>query len=110
MSKLHMVDPHELVRSVILQEPVEAICGFSKVFTREAIDKAAGSQRKQCPACLTAVGNLARTTQTIIQAPHGWLALLERVHAATYAPRTVHTYVYEWPTPGSSHKSFPTAA
>jgi hypothetical protein len=107
-----MIDPRDLVRSVLMQETAEAACGMLKVFTREDVDVAVGSKRKICRGCLAAVGDEARAHDTTIRTPRGWLALLEEVHARSYAPPAPAIFSIKWssPTSGHSYTTFPPAA
>lgn len=104
--KVHLIEPASVVRSVLFETPATAQCGETKVYTREDIDKAMGTERKVCRGCLAAVGDAHRDKDVSIWAAEGWTALLERVYKAQQepSPRTYYAKytfqskpIQEWP-------------
>lgn len=75
--KLHIVDRAALIRSVLLEVPVAAVCGVVKVFTREDVESAATTGREACKGC--ALGCLAdhQKGDVVIGKSAGWTALIE---------------------------------
>lgn len=76
--KLHIWDSEALTRSVLDGVPIEAACGFTKVVSREDVDKAATSDLRTCKGCASAIAEMTRTTDVHLNQRSGWAVHLER--------------------------------
>lgn len=81
--KGHMFTPDQIVRSVLLGDEVQAVCGVKRKHTRESVDAAV-----DCTPCSDCIkkANIAIDEYTV-HAPRGWLALLERHMKQHLEPR-----------------------
>jgi hypothetical protein len=98
MAKVHIYDRSSIVTSVLRGTKIAALCGLSKVLTKQDVEDAAKS-KKVCKACALAVADMGKREGATLHQPQGWVKLLEaetidRLTQPTVRVSSVRTWDY----------------
>lgn len=88
-AKDHLWDTTDLIRSVLRNVEVKALCGRSKTFTREVLD-----ETEYFGGCKDCIERAAKRGHGEVRfgSKQGWTALLEKAWLADHPVRPSYTY------------------